>query len=189
MADSPNAQNNATLIAVSVIVVLVLAVAASMYRSKTTEEITPTPAVTGDTSDGRMMASTTVPMGTGSEATGTTMMPPVGQVMGMVVTSSTVSAYKDGTYGADGEYVSPAGQEHVGVTVTLKNDVVTDVTFEPRATVSTSVRFQGMFASGYKIFVVGKKIDDVRLDKVSGSSLTSTGFNDAIDQVKAAAQG
>lgn len=96
--------------------------------------------------------------------------------------------YKNGTYSAVGDYVSPGGAEQVGVTLTLKDDVVTDVNFESKAERPMSVRFQGLFASGYKDFVVGKKIDEIQLTKVSGSSLTPKGFNDALAKIKAEAK-
>jgi hypothetical protein len=46
-----------------------------------------------------------------------------------------------------------------------------------------------MFAGAdYKQYVVGKKIDEVQLTKVSGSSLTPQGFNDALAKIKAEAK-
>lgn len=97
-------------------------------------------------------------------------------------------SYKDGTYDVVGTYVSPGGSREVNVTVTIKDGVVTDSTFEGLATDATSKRFQGEFAEGYKTQVVGKNIDKVSLTKVSGSSLTPKGFNDALEKVKAEAK-
>lgn len=94
------------------------------------------------------------------------------------------STYKDGTYTSDGAYLSPGGEETVGVSLTLKGGVIEDVTFTPKATRPNSVKFQGLFASGYKPMVLGKNIDEVTLDEVSGSSLTPKGFNDAISKIK-----
>jgi uncharacterized protein with FMN-binding domain len=42
------------------------------------------------------------------------------------------SAYKDGTYTAVGTYRSPAGAEEMGVTLTLKDNTITDVVIEPK---------------------------------------------------------
>ncbi len=98
------------------------------------------------------------------------------------------SGYKDGTYTVTGKYVSPGGPREVGVTVTLKDGIVTDSTFEGRATDPASMRFQKEFAEGYKAMVVGKPIEDLALTKVSGSSLTPKGFNDALEQIRAKAQ-
>ncbi|HRH26039.1 MAG TPA: hypothetical protein PLF31_01015 [Candidatus Paceibacterota bacterium] len=95
--------------------------------------------------------------------------------------------YEDGTYGATGQYVSPAGAEEVGVTVTLTNDVITDVKFEGKAENPGSVTMQGKFAEGFSSLVVGKSIDEVSLSVVNGSSLTPKGFMDALDKIKAEA--
>lgn len=97
------------------------------------------------------------------------------------------SAYKDGTYTAVGTYRSPAGAEEMGVTLTLKDNTITDVVIEPKATVPISKNIQTMFSENVKSIVVGKKISDVKLDKVSGASLTPKGFNDAVEKIKAQA--
>ena len=96
--------------------------------------------------------------------------------------------YKDGTYEATGAYRSPAGAETVPVKLTLKDGVITSVTVTPTATNPKSVRFQGLFIGGVNAAVVGKNINEVNLDKVSGSSLTPKGFNDALAQIKAQAK-
>ncbi|QQS60315.1 FMN-binding protein [Candidatus Falkowbacteria bacterium] len=98
------------------------------------------------------------------------------------------ASYKNGTYSSVGEYTSPGGTEQVGVSVTLQDDIITEVTFEAKAERPASVKFQGIFAGDYKQFVVGKKIDEVQLSKVSGSSLTPKGFNDALAKIKAQAK-
>ena len=99
--------------------------------------------------------------------------------------------YKAGKYTAEGSYVSPGGPEQVKVTLALKADgTISDVEFVGEAVNPTSKKMQGLFAGGYKPLVMGKNIDEVKLDKVSGSSLTPMGFNDAIEKIKAeAAQG
>lgn len=97
--------------------------------------------------------------------------------------------YKDGTYRADGSYVSPAGAESVTIGVTLKGDTIVDATFEGHATNPTSRKLQGQFAAGYKQFVIGKKVDDVSLTVVNGASLAPKGFMDALAEVKAEARG
>ncbi len=98
------------------------------------------------------------------------------------------TVYKNGTYSADGEYRSPAGAESITVSLTLVNDVITDATVTPHATNKRSIQMQDAFISGFKQLVVGKNIDEVTLDKVSGSSLTPKGFNDAIAKIKVQAK-
>lgn len=95
---------------------------------------------------------------------------------------------KDGGYSAEGDYISPAGPSHVIVDVTIADGVVSDVTVTPEATHPTSKQFQGQFAGGIASQVVGKSLDEIDVSKVAGSSLTSGGFNDAIDKIKAEAQ-
>lgn len=95
-----------------------------------------------------------------------------------------VSAYKNGTYKVTGNYVSPGGPREVGVTLTLADGVITEAAAEVLATDATSKRFQGEFVDNFKPMVVGKNIDEVILSKVSGSSLTPKGFNDAVAKIK-----
>lgn len=96
--------------------------------------------------------------------------------------------YKDGTYESKGQYVSPAGPEEIDVTVTLKDNVITDAVVVSEATARNSVRFQGKFVDGFKPFVIGKNINEVHLTQVSGSSLTPKGFDDALEKIKAQAK-
>lgn len=97
-------------------------------------------------------------------------------------------AYKDGTYTADGDYTYHSGSERITLTVTLKNDVIADTKLSYVPTNKMSERFMGMFAGGYREMVVGHNIAEVQLDKVSGSSRTPIGFNDAIEKIKAKAK-
>ncbi|QHC67198.1 hypothetical protein GSU68_11925 [Rathayibacter sp. VKM Ac-2759] len=95
------------------------------------------------------------------------------------------SAYADGTYDAEGSYTSPGGNESVGVSITLEGGVVTAVTVTPESENATGKQYQERFASGIAGEVVGKSLDELDVTKVSGSSLTSGGFNDAVETIKA----
>jgi uncharacterized protein with FMN-binding domain len=106
---------------------------------------------------------------------------------GTSVDVDTSAAYADGTYSAEGEYVSPAGPSKVAVEVTLAGDVVTAVTVTPLSTDSTAEGFQTQFADGIAAVVEGEDIDSLSVSRVGGSSLTSGGFNDAIEKIKAEA--
>lgn len=99
-----------------------------------------------------------------------------------------IKSYKDGTYSATGVYTAPSGSEDLGVSLTLKGNIITDVTVTNTAKNEVSIKLQNMFIDGYKVLVVGKDINTVKLDKVSGSSLTPKGFNDALDKIKLQAQ-
>ncbi|WP_285025830.1 FMN-binding protein [Plantibacter sp. ME-Dv--P-122b] len=97
--------------------------------------------------------------------------------------------YQDGSYTADGSYQSPNGTESITVTVTLAEDKVTAVDVVSHAESANSKRYQAEFISGIAAEVVGKDIDDLKVSKVAGSSLTSGGFNAAIDTIKTEAKG
>lgn len=92
--------------------------------------------------------------------------------------------YADGTYTADGSYQTPETVEEISVTLTLADGVVTDVevTGDPKAPETT--RYQGEFIDGIADEVVGKPIDDLNVSRVAGSSLTSGGFNTAVESIK-----
>jgi uncharacterized protein YxeA len=94
------------------------------------------------------------------------------------------SRYANGTYVATGMYQSPGGAEEIMVTVKLVNGVVDSTSAEAKAASGTSRQYQSQFISNYKDMVVGKRIDEVKLDRVAGSSLTSNGFNEALDEIK-----
>ena len=103
------------------------------------------------------------------------------------VDADTSAEYADGSYTADGDYVSPAGPSKVTVEITLADDVVTAVTVTPLSTDSTAKGFQTQFADGIAAVVEGEDIDSLSVSRVGGSSLTSGGFNDAIEKIKAEA--
>ncbi|MFE1644566.1 FMN-binding protein [Microbacterium sp. P01] len=97
------------------------------------------------------------------------------------------SAYVDGSYTAEGSYSTPESVEQISVTVTLADDVITavEVTGDPQK--SESKEYQSKFIGGISDVVVGKSIDEISVDRVAGSSLTSSGFNQAIEEIKSEA--
>ncbi len=104
-------------------------------------------------------------------------------------TTTGSSNYKEGTYTAVGDYQSPGGQEEIKITITINKDgTVSSTDAQTQAISSDGARFQQKFITGYKSQVVGKNIDDINLDQVSGSSLTPIGFNDAISKIQDQAQ-
>ncbi|MEJ1088408.1 hypothetical protein WDU99_08770 [Microbacterium sp. Mu-80] len=92
--------------------------------------------------------------------------------------------YADGTYTAEGAYQTPETVETVSVTMTLTDDVVTAVEVDGDPTAPESTRFQGQFIAGIADVVVGQKLDELDVDRVAGSSLTSGGFNQAVVGIK-----
>nr|MCW2727191.1 hypothetical protein [Aeromicrobium sp.] len=97
------------------------------------------------------------------------------------------AGYADGDYEAEGSYTNPGGQSTVKVELTISGGTISDVAVTPEATNATSKQFQTKFAGGVAEQVVGKTLDDLDVSKVAGSSLTSQGFNEAIESIKAEA--
>ncbi|MBA3732773.1 hypothetical protein H0W91_00120 [Patescibacteria group bacterium] len=129
-----------------------------------------TPKTTTITTTTSTKTTTTVP--TTTTTTTTTTVPVNNQ------------AYKDGTYTAVGNYFTPGGEESITVTLILKNGIVTDSNVVSNAIRPQSKEFQAIFIANYKPLVIGKSISTLYLDKVSGSSLTPKGFNDAVSKIK-----
>ena len=59
----------------------------------------------------------------------------------------------------------------------------------PHATEGNQKKFQTQFAGGIAEEILGKDIDELSVSRVAGSSLTSSGFNDALEAIKAEAGG
>jgi hypothetical protein len=96
--------------------------------------------------------------------------------------------YADGQYQAVGQYTSPGGGESIDVSITLKDNIITDVAVVPNARLPISAKYQRQFKDGVGAEVIGKNLNEVQLDVVSGSSLTLIGFNNALDQIRAQAR-
>lgn len=97
--------------------------------------------------------------------------------------TSTGKTYKDGNYTANGTYRTPGGNETIEVKLTLASNKITSVSVSGDGD-GDSAEYQQMFEQGISSAVVGKSIDEANVSRVSGSSLTSTGFNNALDTIK-----
>ena len=126
---------------------------------------------------------TAVLAGCSAPATGTDPGTDTGTGTG-TTPGDTSAEYTDGTYTADGSYVAPSGQESITVEITLADDIVTAVTVTPHAEGGEQAVHQGEFVDGIAAEVVGKDIDSLDVHRVGGSSLTSKGFNAAIEEIK-----
>lgn len=96
-----------------------------------------------------------------------------------------MTKYINGKYNAIGFYAK--GRNSIDVTVELNNEVIESVSVVPMATISMSLGLQKKFAVAISDEVIGRPIDEVHLDKLAGSSLTTQGFNDAIEKIKSQA--
>jgi uncharacterized protein with FMN-binding domain len=98
--------------------------------------------------------------------------------------SATSADLKDGSYTATGHYQSPAGDSAVAVTVTLRSGTISAVKVLPKTQDPTAQQYESQFASGIGAVAVGKKIAGLQVGAVSGSSLTSQGFEAALSQIQ-----
>lgn len=98
-------------------------------------------------------------------------------------TTEASSDYADGTYTAEGSYQTPSSVESVSVSMTLEDDVVTAVEVLGDASGGESAQYQSAFIGGIADEVVGKDVDELSVDRVAGSSLTSSGFNEALARI------
>jgi uncharacterized protein with FMN-binding domain len=97
---------------------------------------------------------------------------------------STGGTYTDGTYTAEGTYQTPEGPETITVQLTIASDAVTAVEVTGEPTRRESKQYQSQFIGGISDAVVGKSLDEVKVDRVAGSSLTSGGFNAAVEEIR-----
>lgn len=98
--------------------------------------------------------------------------------------SSGAGEYADGTYTADGSYQTPETVEQISVTLTLEDGIVTDVEVSGDPQARETEQYQGQFIDGIAEEVVGVSIDELDVSRVAGSSLTSGGFNAAVEEIK-----
>jgi hypothetical protein len=108
-----------------------------------------------------------------------------GTLAGCATSATLRGPYRDGTYRETATYESPNGTEEIDVTVSLKKDVITTVTVAGQASGPQAQFHQSEFRDGISAVVVGKNIDEISVNKVGGSSLTSGGFSKAIEAIKA----
>ncbi len=77
-------------------------------------------------------------------------------------------------------YNNPAGTDQIEFSLTTDNGVITAVTMSPKAENGISKTYQASFAKAITSEVIGKKIVDLHLSAVGGSSLTTGAFNQFI---------
>jgi uncharacterized protein with FMN-binding domain len=97
--------------------------------------------------------------------------------------------YKDGTYSATGKYQTRTGEEQIGVTITVKNDIVTNLVITPMADNSRSLQDQKNLAQEIPKYVIGNTLDyATHPENIVGSSDTTDGFKNAVLQIVSQAQ-
>ena len=97
------------------------------------------------------------------------------------------SAFTDGTYTVDAGYQAPSGTESITVELTIADDTVAAVTVTGHATDREAREFQERFTTAIADEIVGQDISSLSVTRVAGASLTSTGFNTALDEIRSQA--
>lgn len=92
--------------------------------------------------------------------------------------------YENGTFSATGSYSTPGGLESIELSITLDDGVISSTSLVRNATDGEARQYQAEFASAYADMIIGKDVDEVSLSRVAGSSLTSNGFNQALEHIK-----
>jgi len=102
----------------------------------------------------------------------------------MPVTDETVADYKDGTYKTTTTYRNPKQDEYqLEVTLVVASDIVTDsqIVYSQGAEKDPNAQ---RFEAAYRAEVIGKDLDSLNLSRVGGASLTTGGFNKALETIK-----
>lgn len=102
-------------------------------------------------------------------------------------TPATPKNYKDGKYSLTIKYNTPAGFEDLGVNLELSKNKIIAATVTKMGRDGTSSNFQSKFISDFSSYVIGQDIENLKLKVTSGASLTTGGFNNALNQIRAQA--
>lgn len=92
--------------------------------------------------------------------------------------------YKNGSYETEVVYSVPDGFNRLKLSVKLENGKVVDVNVTQSDIDGESRGYDRKFQSSYKSFVIGQDIDNLKLDIVSGASLTTGAFNNALEKIR-----
>lgn len=93
-----------------------------------------------------------------------------------------LAVYRDGSYTADGWY---GGQpSRIGVRLDLTGGRITAASVATYATDPTSLDYQRRFAAALPAAVTGKRIDEVRIDRLAGASGCVEGFENALRSIR-----
>lgn len=99
--------------------------------------------------------------------------------------AGTPSTYAGGTYSETISYYVPRGVRNgVTVRVTVKDNIVTDVTTNHDYSDRESAYYIDSFDQEIKPSIVGKNLGTASPSRVGGASLTTTAFDDALDTIR-----
>ncbi|MEQ1665680.1 MAG: FMN-binding protein [Bdellovibrionales bacterium] len=97
--------------------------------------------------------------------------------------TGTKTLYKDGTYTSEASYRVPHGTNTIAIKVTVSNDKISAVSAENSYSDRESRGYISGFMDALSGAVVGEKADSANVSRLAGASLTSDGFNQALESV------
>ena len=139
------------------------------------------------TSTPGVATSASASTGTGSSEVATTPSTPTSasSTNTSSTTTATSSGYKDGTYSATSNYSVPQGNSNsIGVSITVKDGVVTAVKTDENYSDRESEMYIDSFESLLQNAVVDKSIKNLQLNRIGGATLTTAAFDDALDSIR-----
>lgn len=144
-----------------------------------------------DTSD---MVSNTTPVSQNSTVSQSTVdtqtqTQPSVQSQSTVDTQAPTTQNKTATYRETVSYDSPGGTDEVTFQFVLNDGVVTDLGLLDSSSNPESGNYITRFMNGVKSKVIGKKLESLgTFSRISGASLTTAAFNEAVKKLKAEAK-
>lgn len=91
--------------------------------------------------------------------------------------------YTNGTYRTQSTYRTPEGTYVMDVTLVIANDSVTSASLSFDADGARS-GYSKRFTSGYQNQVISKNLEGLNLSRVSGASLTTNAYNNALNNIR-----
>ncbi len=109
---------------------------------------------------------------------------PVSQEPPVEVTTESTGV--SGTFSYATNYGTPKGETEMTVSFTVQEGVISAFSLQGNPQHKTSREYQVLYEGKAGDFVIGKNISEIQdlPSVVNGSSLTSTGFNDALSQLR-----
>lgn len=98
--------------------------------------------------------------------------------------AASISLYRNGRYTATGHYLTPGGNESIAVSIDVQADAVAASAIQVEATSPTARQFQQQFRTTIASHITARPLSTLSVSRVSGASLTSLGFNDALAKVR-----
>lgn len=80
-------------------------------------------------------------------------------------------------------YMSPAGKDQIEFSITVESGMIMAASAKPLATNDASKYNQGNFIKEVATKVVGKSIQDFKVDTIGGASLTTAAFEKFVQSV------